>query len=151
MKFIKEENELQKRARKHKNKQKGQGWFVNYNAGDVEKSVDFFNHVMGSDNSTATSSGEAGGEGVSCGACESLEEGWSRKDLIDAISARGYNYRFDKYTDQQLFRIYQRIQNKPVKYEEEPVADEFEFPHTPINDPKFNFEDPDREDEYEVE
>lgn len=38
-----------------------------------------------------------------------VNEGLSREDCIDAIKAAGFNYKFDKYSDQQLFRIAQRI------------------------------------------
>lgn len=38
-----------------------------------------------------------------------------RFDLIAKIKAAGRNYKFDKYSDAQLFRIWQRMQNEPSK------------------------------------
>ena len=38
-----------------------------------------------------------------------VNEGLSREDCIDTIKAAGFNYKFDKYSDQQLFRIAQRV------------------------------------------
>lgn len=74
-----EENELEQRAKKHAKKQKGLGYFVNMNAGNVEYNKWFFNHAMGSDKgqydgpdvgdvgggegSSASVGGEGAGEG----------------------------------------------------------------------------------------
>ncbi|MBO7730926.1 MAG: DUF3293 domain-containing protein [Methanobrevibacter sp.] len=49
-------NELEKRAKEHKKKQKGLSPFTKPNAGNVEHNINTFNHMMGSD----TASGEGG-------------------------------------------------------------------------------------------
>jgi hypothetical protein len=66
-KGIKESNELEQRAKKHKKKSKGMGWHMSMNAGDVEKGIEVFN------NSTSLGSGSSGaGEGTPMG--EDLEK-----------------------------------------------------------------------------
>ena len=47
--------DAQKRAERS-NKKKAQGYFVNYNAGDVEKGVEMFNHALGNDTSAEADS-----------------------------------------------------------------------------------------------
>lgn len=67
---------LKKTAKKHArtNKKGAQGWFVNYNAGDVEHNIAFFNHAMGND--------------APAGGCEGCGEGGAAlaEDAEDEIS-----------------------------------------------------------------
>ena len=58
-KGIRESNELEQRAKKHKKKSKGMGWHMSMNAGDVEKGIEVFNN--------STSLGTSGGEGTAMG------------------------------------------------------------------------------------
>ena len=58
-KGIKESNELEQRAKKHKKKSKGMGWHMSMNAGDVEKGIEVFNN--------STSLGTSSGEGTAMG------------------------------------------------------------------------------------
>ena len=44
-----------------------------------------------------------------------LDEGYSRNDLISRIKNLGYNYKFNNYSDAQLFRIWQQLKEKPNK------------------------------------
>lgn len=46
-KGIRESNELEQRAKKHKKKSKGMGWHMSVNAGDVEKGIEVFNNSTG--------------------------------------------------------------------------------------------------------
>lgn len=46
---------------------------------------------------------------------ESLEEGMSRDSMITELQKLGKNYNFNKYTDAQLYRMYQREANKPIE------------------------------------
>lgn len=65
--FIKEtkQNELEKRAKQHKKKDKkgARGWFVNPNAGNVEHNIKFFNKALGNKETepTTTADGSVGG------------------------------------------------------------------------------------------
>ncbi|MGM9544669.1 MAG: hypothetical protein ACI3T9_06760 [Romboutsia timonensis] len=57
MKLIKEENELEKRAKFNKKHNKGLGWFVNPDVGNVEYNNAFFNaanNAMGSPSTNPT-------------------------------------------------------------------------------------------------
>ena len=58
---VNESNELEQRARKHKNKSKGMGWHMAVNAGDVEKGIEVFN------NSTSLGTSSSSGEGTAMG------------------------------------------------------------------------------------
>ena len=58
-KGIKESNELEQRAKKHRKKSKGMGWHMSMNAGDVEKGIEVFNN--------STSLGTSSGEGTAMG------------------------------------------------------------------------------------
>ena len=42
-----------------------------------------------------------------------LDEGYSRHDLISRIINLGYSYKFNNYSDAQLFRIWQQLKEKP--------------------------------------
>lgn len=92
----KKENELTKRAKKHKrtDKKGAMGWFNGShpkgatlipNAGNVELNIAHFNHVMGSD-STATATD--GGASVSVGCCEDVN------DQVDLDVGNPYVYTF---------------------------------------------------------
>lgn len=83
---------------------------------DAGAGIATFNKNMGvSDLSSTTgstcgevSSGDAGSGEASGGMGESLEEAMlPRQELINRIRKLGFNYKFDKYTDAQLYRIYQ--------------------------------------------
>jgi hypothetical protein len=65
-KGIKESNELEQRAKKHKKKSKGMGWHMAVNAGDVEKGMEVFNRAASANTASSSS-----GEGTAMG--ESLE------------------------------------------------------------------------------
>ena len=54
MKIIKEENELEKRAKFNRKHNKGLGWFVNPDAGNVEYNNAFFNSAMNAAESPST-------------------------------------------------------------------------------------------------
>lgn len=54
MKIIKEENELEKRAKFNRKHNKGLGWFVNPDAGNVEYNNAFFNAAMNAAESPST-------------------------------------------------------------------------------------------------
>ena len=77
---------LKKTAKKHArtNKKGAQGWFVNYNAGNVEHNIAFFNHAMGND--------------APAGGCEGCGEGGAAlaEDAEDEISDLEFKrpYRF---------------------------------------------------------
>lgn len=92
---------------KVKKKQKGLSpyCYLNPNAGDVEKNIEFFNNSVSTDASAVS---------------EEIGKNWSRNQLISEL--RKYrNYKFDKYTNQQLFVILNRIinDNKKKKEQEE--------------------------------
>ena len=45
------------------------------------------------------------------------QEIWLNRDmLIDNIKAAGKQYNFDKYSDSQLYRIWERIKDNSLKY-----------------------------------
>lgn len=51
-----------------------------------------------------------------------LDEAYdSRQSLIDKIKKTGKNYNFDKYTDAQLYRMVQRLQQPKVVVKKEPA------------------------------
>lgn len=58
---LKESNELEQRAKKHKKKSKGMGWHMSMNAGNVEKGIEVFNNSTGNvgTGDTVMSMGEA--------------------------------------------------------------------------------------------
>ena len=58
-KGIKESNELEQRAKKHKKKSKGMGWHMAVNAGDVEKGIEVFNNSTSIGNGEGTAMGES--------------------------------------------------------------------------------------------
>lgn len=64
---ITEENELSKRAKKHKktDKKGAKGWFVNPSAGNVEYNIAFFNKAMGNDAPSADAGDAGAGMGES--------------------------------------------------------------------------------------
>lgn len=49
----------------------------------------------------------------------------TRQDIIDSLTRNGYHYDFDKYGDQQLFRIWQDKQNKISPAERAQMEREF--------------------------
>lgn len=63
-KGIKESNELEQRAKKHKKKSKGMGWHMAVNAGDVEKGIEVFNNSTSLGNSSSVGEGTAMGESI---------------------------------------------------------------------------------------
>lgn len=74
---LKESNELEQRAKKHKKKSKGMGWHMAVNAGDVEKGIEVFNN--------ATSCDSCGGESTAMG--EDIEKKqYKYKGSIDGNS-----------------------------------------------------------------
>ena len=89
-----DESLLEKRRKKRK--EKAQGWFVNYNAGNVEHNNDFFNHANGSD---CEGCGEATGMGEALDVEESdMYRGarlipsdnlgsWTKEEVIDELKA----------------------------------------------------------------
>ena len=48
-----------------------------------------------------------------------IEASYTRPELISKLEASGKNYKFDKYTDAQLYRMWQRLQ-QPVKVTKKP-------------------------------
>ena len=57
-------NELEKRAKFNKKHDKGKGWFVNPDAGDVEKNVAMFNHASGADSTNSSDAPMSVGEAL---------------------------------------------------------------------------------------
>ena len=51
-----------------------------------------------------------------------FKESFSRNDLITRMILAGKNYKFDKYSTEQLYRMWQRIQNErpAIKTERQP-------------------------------
>ncbi len=102
MKIIKEENELEKRAKFHRKKQKGMSPFsyLNPNAGNVEKGCEFFNNAN-------TPNISAGGEvGASMG--EALEEEADfqrRQKIFNEIRNFNPNADFDFYEYMPIGRM----------------------------------------------
>lgn len=87
---------------------------------------------------------------------EDIGKGWPRWKLIDELKRMKPWYKYDHRSDAELFRLLnkfdkERRQETLHKQIELDLENEEDDLHTPINDPKYNFEDPDREDEYEVE
>lgn len=41
---------------------------------------------------------------------DKLNEGFNRQELIDMLKALGKNYKFDKYSSEQLYRMWQRAE-----------------------------------------
>ena len=54
---------------------------------------------------------------------DSLEESLSRQELISRLRALGKNYRFDNYSDKQLFRMWQRAETTKPRLTQEPKHD----------------------------
>ena len=126
-------NQLKDMQLKHKKKQKGMSPFITFNAGDVEYGINTFNN--------STMSEEYNSQ--------------DRYNIINELKNKFHRYyKFDKYTTEQLYNILLRLKSK--KHQED-VEDELNKSlkikpnHTLIDDPKFNYDDPDREGEYEVE
>lgn len=78
---------------------------------------------------------------------------WPRWRLIDELKKYGKRYNFDKYSDPQLFMMLNRIVRDEERHKmiDDAMKEKKKEPFTAVNDPKFNFDDPDREGEYEVE
>lgn len=122
------ENQLKNRELKHKKKQKGLSPFTKLDAGNVEYNVNTFN------NSTIS---------------EHIFNNPERYNLINRIRNEfNKNYKFDNYTTQQLFNILKKLE---AEKEKSKIDKNNNFRHTLIDDPTFNFDDPDREGDYEVE
>lgn len=122
------ENQLKNRELKHKKKQKGLSPFTKLDAGNVEYNVNTFN------NSTMS---------------EHIFNNSERYNLINRIRNEfNKNYKFDNYTTQQLFNILKKLE---AEKEKSKIDKNNNFRHTLIDDPTFNFDDPDREGDYEVE
>ena len=122
------ENQLKNRELKHKKKQKGLSPFTKLDAGNVEYNVNTFN------NSTMS---------------EHIFNNPERYNLINRIRNEfNKNYKFDNYTTQQLFNILKKLE---AEKEKSKIDKNNNFRHTLIDDPTFNFDDPDREGDYEVE
>lgn len=126
-------NQLKDMQLKHKKKQKGMSPFITFNAGDVEYGINTFNN--------STMSEEYNSQ--------------DRYNIINELKNKFHRYyKFDKYTTEQLYNILLRLKSK--KHQED-VEDELNKSlkikpnHTLIDDQKFNYDDPDREGEYEVE
>ena len=122
------ENQLKNRELKHKKRQKGLSPFTKLDAGNVEYNVNTFN------NSTMS---------------EHIFNNSERYNLINRIRNEfNKNYKFDNYTTQQLFNILKKLE---AEKEKSKIDKNNNFRHTLIDDPTFNFDDPDREGDYEVE
>ena len=122
------ENQLKNRELKHKKKQKGLSPFTKLDAGNVEYNVNTFN------NSTMS---------------EHIFNNPERYNLINRIRNEfNKNYKFDNYTTQQLFNILKKLE---AEKEKSKIDKNNNFRHTLIDDPTFNFDDSDREGDYEVE
>lgn len=112
----------------------------NPDAGNVEHNIDMFNKVSDVGDMPSSASGMNG-------VAESYQ---SREDIIAKLKDYGKNYNFSKYSDAQLYAMLNRLQNQQIRKKER--QDRINLGgHALIDDPSYNFDDPDREGEYQVE
>lgn len=115
-KLFLEENELRERARRHRRKQKGLGYFVKLNGGDVEKGIECFNHAMGADTSSSEGAGEAADAGAAMG--EGYSDDQRKQQLFKEIQEYKPDADFENYknfTLNQLLAVKQRYANKAAR------------------------------------
>ena len=143
------ENELKKRAKFHRKRQKGLPALstLNPNAGNVEYNVAMFNHMntpaggftnnpisgpMGGDVSAPAASGGMG-EAL---ATKIEESAMTREQMISELQKAGKRFYFPKYTDGQIYNMYMKyvvnapkvvddtiaVEQEPEVFEEKPTC-----------------------------
>ena len=174
-------NELKDRAKKHKktDKKGAKGWFVNPNAGNVEYNVNFFNNAMGGTDA-GCSDGGCMGEGINkkqsklftssehkkyiyngpvylfndlvINKFEASTSATSEKQALNNIRYKAnlklnYSASMKLTLKPECLKVEEK-HDVPVEIKEiqqEPIEQDH------VEDPSYNFDDPDREDEYVVE
>ena len=138
--YIGNNNEINKKKYKHSLPPK-----LNPNAGNVEYNISMFNKMNDINipfNVAADVSGMS-------------EDYKTRERIISELQSLGKNYKFEKYSDAQLYAMLNRILNQPrVKPQRKDTIDikrDKRFSNGIVNDdPSYNFDDPDRIGDYEV-
>lgn len=114
---------------------------LNPDAGNVERNIDMFNRAANVGDAPSSAEGMSG-----------MAEAYDRDSLITKIKEFGKNYRFDKYTDSQLAAMLNRLVDKSNHTVRPKRQDRIDIgSRTMVDDPSYNFYDPDREGEYRVE
>ena len=115
------ENELKKRAKFHRKRQKGLPALstLNPNAGNVEYNVAMFNHmntpaggftnnpISGPMGGVVSAPAASGGMGEAL-ATKIEESAMTREQMISELQKAGKRYYFSKYTDGQIYYMYMK-------------------------------------------
>ena len=118
MKFKKyDKSEIDKIVKRHRRKQKGLSPFsyLNPDAGDVEKGIEFFNHASGTDGNSE------GGESISMGEGYRQNELEEKQKLFQKIKSINPNANFKNYKNMSInkmlaiYNSYNKIQKKRTK------------------------------------
>lgn len=138
--YIGNNNEINKKKYKHSLPPK-----LNSNAGNVEYNISMFNKM---NDVNMPSNVAADVSGMS-------EDYKTRERIISELRSLGKNYKFEKYSDAQLYAMLNRILNqsrvKPQRKDTIDIKRDKRFSNGIVNDdPSYNFDDPDRIGDYKV-
>lgn len=138
--YIGNNNEINKKKYKHSLPPK-----LNTNAGNVEYNISMFNKM---NDVNMPSNVAADVSGMS-------EDYKTRERIISELRSLGKNYKFEKYSDAQLYAMLNRVLNqtksKTQRKDTIDVKRDKRFSNGIVNDdPSYNFDDPDRIGDYEV-